>query len=85
MKKLTWKKKKIYDLTIWVAEVKSVDWQFSIEEIGDGKYQAFVYFGTGDDQPILPHGAYIIDSLKEAQRICNDWLHNTIIGLNKWI
>jgi len=26
-----------------------------------------------------------LTSLKEAQRVCNDWLHNIIINLNKWI
>jgi hypothetical protein len=84
MKKLTWKKKKYDDFAFWMAEIKSVGWQFSIEEVDKAKYQAFIYYGTGDDQPILPYGTYLT-SLKEAQKVCNDWLHSTIIGLNKWI
>jgi hypothetical protein len=84
MKKLTWKKKKYDDLTLWMAEIKSIGWQFSIEQIAKNKYQAYIYYGHGEDCPILPSGV-IFNSLKEAQKVCNDWLHNIIINLNKWI
>lgn len=84
MKKLTWRKKKYDDLTIWMAYVKPVGWEFAIEQIDKEKYEAFVYYGSGGDERILPYGTYMT-SLAEAQRVCNDWLHNIIIGLNKWI
>ena len=67
-----------------MAEIKSIGWEFSIEEAHEGKYQAFVYYGTGEDEPILPYRTYMT-SLKEAQKACNDWLYNIIINLNKWI
>jgi hypothetical protein len=84
MKTLTWKKKQFDDLTIWMAEVKTVGWEFSIEKLDDGKYEAFVYYGRGEDHSILPNGVYLT-SLKEAQTVCNNWLESTILGLNKWI
>jgi Tfp pilus assembly protein PilP len=84
MKRLTWEKKQYDDLTIWMAEVKTVGWQFSIEKIKEKKYEAFIYYGHGEDHPIFPQGVYLT-CLAEAQRVCNDWLHNTIVGLNKWI
>lgn len=85
MKKLTWSGKKQYDeFSIWTSEVKTVGWQFTIEKIDENKYEAFVYYGRGEDYSILPYGVYLT-SLKEAQKICNEWLHNIIIGLNKWI
>lgn len=84
MKKLTWKKRQYDELTIWIAEVKTVGWQFSIEKLDDNKYESFIYYGRGEDYSILPNGVYLT-SLKEAQRVCNDWLHNTILSLNKWI
>jgi hypothetical protein len=82
MKKLTWKKKKYDDLTFWMAEIKSTGWQFSIEQIAKGEYQAYIYYGHGEDYPIAPIVFY---DLKEAQDFCNKWLHDTIINLNKWI
>jgi hypothetical protein len=82
MKKLFWKKKKYDDLTFWMAEIKSVGWQFSIEEVAEGEYQAHIYYGHGEDYPICP---VIFYSLKEAQNFCNEWIHDTIINLNKWI
>jgi hypothetical protein len=82
MKKLTWKKKKYDDLTLWMAEIKSVGWQFSIEQLAKGEYQAHIYYGHGEDYPIAPIVFY---DLKEAQNFCNEWLYSTIINLNKWI
>ena len=82
MKKLTWKKKKYDDLTFWMAEIKSTGWQFSIEQIAKGEYRAYIYYGHGEDYPIAPIVFY---DLKEAQDFCNNWLHDTIINLNKWI
>ena len=38
MKNLTWKKKQYDDLTIWMAEVKTGGWQFSIEKIKEKNY-----------------------------------------------
>jgi hypothetical protein len=82
MKKLTWKKKKYDDFTFWMADIKSTGWQFSIEQLTKGEYQAHIYYGHGEDYPIAP---IIFYDLKEAQNFCNEWLHNTIINLNKWI
>jgi|688.fasta_scaffold1832480_1 hypothetical protein len=84
MKKLIWKKKQYDGLIIWMADVKPVGWQFSIEQIEKQKYQAFIYYGSGEDQPLLRSDIYLT-SLQEAKEICNNWLHNTILGLNKWI
>lgn len=83
MKKLNWKKKKYDDLTIWVAEVKTVGWEFTIEKTPDGYYESFVYYGCGEDVPLL--NRFAAKNLKEAQDICNNWLESTILGLNKWI
>ena len=47
MKKLVWKKKQYDDLTIWMAEIDTVGWEFSIEKIKEKKYEAFVYYGHG--------------------------------------
>lgn len=82
MKKLNWKKKKYDDLTIWMAEVKTVGWQFSIEKTSNG-YESFIYYGCGEDVPLL--NGFAAKDLKEAQNICNNWLESTILGLNKWI
>jgi len=84
MKKLTWKKKQYDDLTIWIADIKPVGWQFSIEKINENEYQIFIYYGIGEDQPLLRRDVYF-NSLKEAKKVCDNWLHSTIIGLNKWI
>lgn len=84
MKKLIWKKRQYDDLTIWMADIKTIGWQFSIEKINENKYQAFIYYGAGEDQSLLRSDIYLT-SLQEAKEICNNWLHNTIIGLNKWI
>lgn len=83
MKKLNWKKKKYDDLTIWVAEVKTVGWEFTIEKTPYGYYESFVYYGCGDDVPLL--NRFAAKNLKEAQDICNGWLKSTILGLNEWI
>ena len=84
MKKLNWKKYQYEDLTFWMAEIKSIGWQFSIEQVTKDQYQAYIYYGHGEDHPILPSGVIFYD-LKEAQNFCNKWLHDTIINLNKWI
>ena len=83
MKKLTWKKYQYDDLTIWMASVKPVGWQFSIEKDANG-YKPFVYYGAGEDIPLVFDG-FATKSLKNAQDICNRWLEDTILGLNKWI
>jgi len=83
MKKLNWKKKQYDDLTIWTAEVKSVGWQFSIEKNPNG-YEPFLYYGRGEDISLVFEG-FATKNLKGAQDICNRWLQDTIINLNKWI
>lgn len=83
MKKLTWKKKKFgSDMIVWIAMIKTVGWEFSIEKTSNG-YESFIYYGCGEDMPLL--NGFAAKDLKEAQNICNNWLHNTILGLNKWI
>lgn len=83
MKKLSWKKKKFgSDMTVWIAMVKTVGWEFSIEKTLNG-YESFIYYGYGEDTPLL--NGFAAKDLKEAQDICNNWLHSTILGLNKWI
>jgi hypothetical protein len=83
MKKLTWKKRQYDDLTIWTADVKTVGWQFAIEKNVNG-YQPFVYYGKGEDIPLVFDG-FATKNLKNAQDICNRWLQDIVIGLNKWI
>ena len=63
-----------------MAEIDTVGWEFSIEKIKEKKYEAFVYYGHGEDHPILPEGVYL-PCLAEAQRVCNEWLQNTILNL----
>lgn len=84
MKKLTWKKKQYDDLTIWISEVKTVGWQFSIECSKKGYYEPFIYYGHSEDIPLICDG-FLAHNLKEAKEICQRWLENTIINLNKWI
>jgi len=88
MKKLTWKKKMYQeneadDFIVWTAKIKPIGWEFSIEKNACEGYKSYVYYGIGDDIPIL--NGFSAKSLKEAQNICNNWLQSTILGLNKWI
>lgn len=84
MKKLTWKKKKFgSDAIFWTAQVKTVGWEFSIEKNKNGNYEPFIYYGTGEDVPLLFKGQFCT-SLKSAQDMCNQWLHDFIVNINRW-
>lgn len=81
-KKLKWKKKRCEDFEYWMAE-GPVGWEFTIEE-NDGRYELYVYFGSGDDSPLCEH-MFECKSLKDAKKQCEKWLFNMIVELNKWL
>jgi len=84
MKKLIWKKKKFgSDMTVWVAIVKTVGWEFTIEQTFNGLYESYLWYGQGDDIRLLPNGQFS-KSLDDAKKVCNDWLHDLIVNINKW-
>jgi hypothetical protein len=85
MKKLTWKKQ-LYgkDMTVWTAMVKTVGWEFTIEQADGGDFEPYLWYGQGDDIRLLPNGQFS-KSLDDAKNICNTWIHDLIINLNKWI
>jgi hypothetical protein len=81
-KKLNWKKKKVEDFQYWVAK-GPLGWEFSIE-LNENGYEAFVYFGSGDDVPLCQHiGGFKF--LNEVKKYCQTWLFNLIVELNKWL
>lgn len=82
-KKLTWKKKTIDDCDFWIAK-GPLGWEFSVELTNNGLYNAFIYFGSGDDIPLCQH-LDGFDSLDNAKKYCQTWLFNLIVELNKWL
>lgn len=88
MKKLKWTKKmfqddEVDDFYVWTAKVDPIGWEFSIEKHVCEGYKAYIYYGIGEDIPLI--NGFSAKSLKEAQDICNNWLESTILGLNQWI
>jgi hypothetical protein len=82
MKKLTWKKKKYDNILVWIADIKHVGWQFSIEEVDKNTYEAHIYYGQGEDCPLMKNVTYF-DSLADAKKACSQWLNDLIVNLNK--
>ena len=81
-KKLRWNKRQVEDFEYWIAK-GPLNWEFSIDN-NNGIYEAYVYFGSGDDVPLCKQiGGF--KSLNEAKKYCQTWVFNLIVELNKWL
>lgn len=76
--KLKWKKLEFdTEVSLWVAELKTLGWQFSIEKEKPNQYEIFIYYGIGEDIPMFGYRNYF-ETLSVAKTACEQWLDEII-------
>lgn len=81
--KLKWKKLDFDNsIIIWVSELKSLGWHLSIAKETTHGYEAFIYYGNGEDIPMFGNGHYF-STLPVAKMACEKWLKDLISLIKK--